>query len=86
MLFLSFGADRRFILETTSLGEGISLEQEDSHRSHVSSGGSSEDIAKRHFAKLTVAEFEAVAEFYRHDFQAFEYDPMEFNPDVLKSK
>jgi hypothetical protein len=47
-------------------------------RKHVSSGGSTFDLAKSYFSRLDTSQVQALYEYYKFDFEAFGYDHREF--------
>ena len=46
--------------------------------SHVSSGGSTKDLAKNYFSELDVTMVKKLHEFYKVDFEMFDYRPDEY--------
>ena len=46
--------------------------------SHVSSGGSTKDLAKNYFSELDVTMVKKLHEFYKVDFEMFDYSPDEY--------
>ena len=46
--------------------------------SHVSSGGSTKDLAKNYFSELDITIVMKLYEFYKVDFEMFDYSPDEY--------
>ena len=82
----------RYILDHTSMGQrfGPDKDNEDSESrssrgaSNESSGGRTEDLAKKYYATLTRAQMEGIKGYYRPDFLAFNYDPDIFDHLISK--
>ena len=50
----------------------------DISESHVSSGGSTKDLAKNYFSELDITIVMKLYEFYKVDFEMFDYSPDEY--------
>ena len=50
----------------------------DISESHVSSGGSTKDLAKKYFSELDKTMVRKLYEFYKVDFEMFDYNPDEY--------
>ena len=46
--------------------------------SHVSSGGSTKDLSKNYFSELDITIVMKLYEFYKVDFEMFDYSPDEY--------
>ena len=46
--------------------------------SHVSSGGSTKDLAKNYFSELDIRMVKELYELYKVDFEMFDYSPDEY--------
>ena len=67
----TFTNDSNYIMSKT--GMRASIEQE-----HISSGGSTSDLAKVYFAKLPNKLIEKLHQLYKIDFEMFNYDHKDF--------
>ena len=67
----TFTNDSNYIMSKT--GMKTSIEQD-----HISSGGSTSDLAKVYFAKLPSALIEKLHQWYKIDFEMFNYDHKDF--------
>ena len=65
----------RYVLEHSGLKPYSPSTNPEGARSNPSSGGSSEDLAKKYFATLEHKQFLALKDLYRNELEAFGYDP-----------
>ena len=71
----------RYILQKSGLSEVASLKE----RVHASSGGSTEDLARKYYSSLSIEEFEGLKAWYKNDLEAFGYDAQMFHPEVVRT-